>query len=175
MQTKLFSLIALLLTFGLVYSKAVQYIDCTKLTDPTQKCICAIRNYTAIRTVKSENACSAVLPYLKDAVETVCASEVKAQKKNDRNGYDCIKAFVNKQAYCDSYVSKGKKVEQTCSDKCVGKIQGLSFTREYYAIMTVKSFPYDGYARIAHDYTEDDVKTNNKKFETCPNWRKESF
>jgi len=167
MQTKLFSLIALLLTFGLVYSKAVQYIDCNKLTDPTQKCICAVRNFTAIRTVKSDNVCGTVLRSVKDSVESVCASEVKAQKNKDRNGYDCIKAFVNKQANCSEGI--------TCSSNCVGKILRTTRTIEYFAITTINSYPYDGYARAAHDFTKEDVKTNNKKFETCPNWRKESF
>jgi len=175
MQTKLFSLIALLLTFGLVYSKAVQYIDCNKLTDPTQKCICAVRNFTAIRTVKSDNVCGTVLRSVKDSVESVCASEVKAQKNKDRNGYDCIKAFVNNQAYCSSNVYNGEKVQNTCSDNCIGKIFRTSDTLEYFALTTINSYPYEGYARSSNDYGKKDVLGNNKKFETCPNWRKESF
>jgi len=116
MKLNLFTLVALLFTINLV--KVNGYVNCNSLSDPVQKCICQVREYTQVKltgcqsndpTVKKIN--DGVLRDVKSSVEYVCRQQVKS---NDRNGRDCIKAFDLKQFWC--------RTGETCSKSCMDAI-----------------------------------------------------
>ena len=107
MKLNLFAVVALLFTVNLV--KVNGYVNCNSLSDPVQKCICQVREYTSVKltgcqsnnaTLKKKN--DDILRNVKIAVEGVCQRQVKSK---DRNGRDCIKAFDLKQYHGDIFIT----------------------------------------------------------------------
>jgi len=174
MKLNLFTIVALLFSISLV--KVNGYVNCNNLSDPVEKCICQVRQYTSVKlencqsnntTIKKKN--DEILRNTKIAVEEVCKKQVKSK---DRNGRDCIKAFDLKQTWCSS--------SHTCCKSCTDAI--ADYLDAHYSKFEEQSFFIGANENYPIKYTL--TYTNNLYYvdhfrtvtlETCNNWRKQSF
>jgi len=150
MEFKLKSLIALLLSLGLVCGR--NYMNCSKQTDAQMRCICYVRQYSKLYS----DDCGATREIAKEAINYIC-----------RHNSDCKKGFVEfKDNNCSGY---------SCRNSCL--ISAYQYIALNYESAYDK---YDFGIRLNTDDYPDfkqevGVVSNRNEIggHECASWRKE--
>jgi len=155
MEFKLKSLIALLLSLGLVSGR--NYMDCNKQTDPQMKCVCFVRQYTKYNS----NDCG-TREIAKDGVNYAC-----------KHNSNCKRGFVDDNNNCKGL----NKVTDTdsCRKDCMASvykyfIDNYESTFDNNSIgLTLNTIEYSRFMN------EDNYLRNHNEpnIHECASWRKE--